>query len=82
MTPEPIISEFHELTLHLEEDCNEATQPQSKLMSLPIEIRNQIWHECLSGLTFQIDENNGVYEQARFRAHRGLLTIPLSCRQA
>lgn len=73
--PETLEIQGQELTLKLEReaDPSKQSQPQSYLINLPREIRDQIWQECLGGMNIYLDlEVSGRYSQASFPrpAHR------------
>lgn len=82
--PEPLDTEDQERALRLEEEVGgfARSQLQSSLLRLPREIRDQIWQECLDTLEIWLDlALQGRYRQVRTFRSKGLLSVPLSCRQ-
>lgn len=74
-----------ELTLRLEHEVDDGlrvagSQPQSKLMALPLEIRRRIYKECVGGHKISLDVLAGLYMQIKNR-HQGLLCLAFICRQ-
>lgn len=64
------------------------SQPQSQLMNLPREIKDCIWQECIGrrNIIMDISRPEGLRQnthlcQWKQLSHRGLLSLPLSCRQ-
>lgn len=86
--PESLQPDGQELTLRLEEGVSEGPGPSearrqlhSGLMRLPSEIRNQIWRECLGGMSLHLDLQFGHYRQVGTAIQNGLLSAALTCRQ-
>lgn len=74
-----------ELTYRLEYEVDDGprvagSQPQSRLMALPLEIRRQIYREFLGGHEIYLSVIAGGYKQT---VHQGLrfICLLLSCRQ-
>lgn len=62
------------------------SQKDSRLFSLPPELRNQIWIACIGGLKLHFELQMGLLRQSAWgpcgeRRKNGLLSLPLSCRR-